>query len=210
MRSVSFVCILSSDNGLGNDSFETWIKQKGKSFRSNENQIKYCFEYEKKHSISISSAIPDLQVRQTWKGRAYIKVITGKNAAQWSVNVVKITRTCEVPLGRLSGVAIACFSHFRWTPRAELVRVPSDFVPAPGSVFYEVKRTSTKNTYRDKLRTDTFRFAHNIHDRNILFFFFVFSVACGVLLWQVYFIFRIPTYCTHIAFCTNICGYLYL
>lgn len=56
-----------------------------------------------------------------------------------------------------------------------LVRVPSDFVPAPGSVFYEVKRTSTKNTYRDKLRTDTFRFAHNIHDRNILFFFSFFG-----------------------------------
>lgn len=43
------------------------------------------------------------------------------------------------------------------------------------AVFYEVKRTSTKNTYPDKLRTDTFRFAHNVHDRNILFFFFVFG-----------------------------------
>lgn len=49
------------------------------------------------------------------------KRLQTKNATVSSGNAVKITTTCEVSSGRLSRVAIACFSHFRWAPQASSV-----------------------------------------------------------------------------------------
>lgn len=49
------------------------------------------------------------------------KRLQTKNATVSSGNAVKITTTCEVSSGRLSRVAIACFSHFRWAPRTSSV-----------------------------------------------------------------------------------------
>lgn len=87
----------------------------------------------------------------------------------WMWNIVKIT-TCEVS-SRLRWVAIACFFHF-WQARAKSFKY--SLIP-PSPVFYEVKRTH-KNNF-DKLRTDTFRFIHNINaTQHILLWYLVVSV----------------------------------
>lgn len=79
---------------------------------------------------------------------------------QWSGNVVKIATTCEVSSARLVEWRSLVFPTL---DAARSAQVTLPLVSALLCVLWGQVRASTKNTYRDKLRTDTFRFTHNTH-----------------------------------------------
>lgn len=123
----------------------------------------------------------------------YIKVIAGekRHRVEWKRcknhdDVWSVIRASQSSGDRLFfPVSMGAASEF--ASRA----LASDFSgPAPGCVLWGQERAATKNTFRDKLRTDTFRFAHNIHDRNILFFTGFFPVLwLEFLFWSKFFCF---------------------
>lgn len=75
------------------------------------------FKGDQNLSIELTLKAYDRRIERTRTS----KRLQTKNATVPSGNAVKITMTCEVSSGRLSRVAIACFSHFRWAPLASSV-----------------------------------------------------------------------------------------